>query len=64
MKSSAVKKRLEMDGWQVVRVNGSHHHFRHPSKAGLVTLPHPKSDLPTGTLRNIYRQAGWHWHQR
>ncbi|MGY1446210.1 type II toxin-antitoxin system HicA family toxin [Pseudomonas chlororaphis] len=25
------------DGWYLVRVRGSHHHFRHPSKPGLVT---------------------------
>ncbi|MES9901938.1 MAG: type II toxin-antitoxin system HicA family toxin, partial [Sedimenticola sp.] len=24
-----------------------------------VTLPHPKKDLPIGTLRSIYRQTGW-----
>jgi len=59
MKSSDVKKRLERDGWELVRVNGSHHHFRHPSKPGLVTLPHPKSALPKGTLRSIWKQAGW-----
>lgn len=36
-------------------------HFRHPCKPGKVTVPHPNKDLPAGTLRNIYRQAGWHW---
>ncbi|WP_369625112.1 type II toxin-antitoxin system HicA family toxin [Marinobacterium sp. BA1] len=28
-------------------------------KPGLVTLPHPKSEVPKGTLRSIWRQAGW-----
>ncbi|RLC28426.1 MAG: toxin HicA, partial [Deltaproteobacteria bacterium] len=26
-----------------------------------VTVPHPKRDFPIGTLRSIYRQAGWKW---
>ena len=59
MKSSVVKKMLEKDGWELVRVTGSHHHFKHPEKTGLVTLPHPKSEIPKGTLRSIWKQAGW-----
>ncbi|WP_311775950.1 type II toxin-antitoxin system HicA family toxin [Pseudomonas baetica] len=26
-------------------VRGRHHHFKHPTKPGLVTVPHPKKDL-------------------
>ncbi len=25
----------------------------------IVTVPHPERDLPLGTVRSIYRQAGW-----
>ncbi|WP_233598537.1 type II toxin-antitoxin system HicA family toxin [Erwinia sp. 198] len=32
-------------------VNGSHHHFTHPTKPGLVTRPHPKKDLPVITVK-------------
>ncbi|ENY0008508.1 type II toxin-antitoxin system HicA family toxin, partial [Neisseria gonorrhoeae] len=28
------------------------------TKKGRVTVPHPKKDLPTGTVKNIYKQAG------
>ena len=28
-----------------------------PLKAGRVTVPHPRRDLPIGTLRSIERQA-------
>ena len=49
---------LERDGWYVVGITGSHHHFKHPTKPGKVTIPHPKKDLPVGTVRQIYRQAG------
>ncbi|MEX1827626.1 type II toxin-antitoxin system HicA family toxin [Luteibacter sp. CQ10] len=58
MKSMDVIKRLEADGWYLDRVKGSHHHFKHPVKSGLVTVPHPKSEVPTGTLRSILKQAG------
>ncbi|MEZ5835808.1 MAG: type II toxin-antitoxin system HicA family toxin [Geminicoccaceae bacterium] len=27
-------------------------------KPGAVTLPHPKKDLPVGTLKSIERQSG------
>ena len=58
MKSADVITRLEADGWRQVRVSGSHHHFKHPAKPGLVTVPHPKRDLPVGTLRSIEKQSG------
>lgn len=57
MTSVDVIRALKADGWTHVRTKGSHHHFRHPSKPGIVTVPHPKKDLPIGTLRSIARQA-------
>ncbi|MDF3696639.1 type II toxin-antitoxin system HicA family toxin, partial [Enterobacter hormaechei] len=32
---------IEADGWYLVRVKGSHHQFKHPTKKGLVTVKHP-----------------------
>ena len=58
MNSSDVIRMLEADGWSEVRVTGSHHHFKHQTKAGLVTVPHPKKDLPKGTVNSILKQAG------
>ena len=52
-------RRLRGDGWKLVRTKGSHQQFKHPIKPGLVTVPHPKKDLPKGTLKAIYKQAGW-----
>ncbi|MGA7277459.1 MAG: type II toxin-antitoxin system HicA family toxin [Desulfocapsaceae bacterium] len=51
-------QRLKEDGWYVLRVKGRHHHFKHPTKPGMVTVPHPEKDLPQGTVRNIFKQAG------
>lgn len=59
MNSREVIRRLEAEGWRHVRTKGSHHQYRHPSLPGLVTVPHPKKDLPLGTLRSIARQAAW-----
>jgi predicted RNA binding protein YcfA (HicA-like mRNA interferase family) len=52
-------RKLEADGSVVVAQRGSHVQFKHSQKPGRVTVPHPKRDLPTGTVRSIYRQAGW-----
>lgn len=58
MNSAKIIKRLNEDGWFLIRVTGSHHHFKHPTKAGLVTVPHPRKDVPVGTVNNIWKQAG------
>lgn len=46
------------DGWTEVRCSGDHHHFRHPTKPGLVTITHPVKDVPRRTLNSISRQSG------
>ena len=58
MNSLTLIKMIEADGWYEDRTKGSHHHFKHPSKKGLVTIPHPKKDLPSGTAKSILKQAG------
>lgn len=50
-------KKLEQGGFKVVRIAGSHHVLKRDNKT--VIVPHPKKDLPLGTVRNIYRMAGW-----
>jgi predicted RNA binding protein YcfA (HicA-like mRNA interferase family) len=58
MDSRTIIASIEADGWREVRVTGSHHHFRHPTRPGTVTVPHPKRDVPIGTLRSIERASG------
>ncbi|WP_245597805.1 type II toxin-antitoxin system HicA family toxin [Marinospirillum insulare] len=48
---------LEADGWYLVGVRGSHHYFKHTTKTGKVTVPHPKKDLPKKTTQSILNQA-------
>jgi predicted RNA binding protein YcfA (HicA-like mRNA interferase family) len=58
MKSADLIRVLEWNGWVVVRVRGSHHVLRHPTKIGIVVVPHPKKDLGTGPVAAIFKQAG------
>jgi predicted RNA binding protein YcfA (HicA-like mRNA interferase family) len=48
MNSKEIIKKLEKDGWFLDRVRGSHHHFIHPEKSGIVTVIHPKKDIAIG----------------
>ncbi len=45
-------------GWHDVAHFGSHKQFKHPTIPGRVTVPHPKRDLPIGTLKSIEKQSG------
>jgi len=57
MQSGDVIKRLQKDGWTLARTKGSHQQWVKDGKR--VTVPHPKKDLPKGTLNSIFKQAGW-----
>ncbi len=57
MDSQSVVKAIEADGWVEVAQRGSHKHFTHPLKPEKVTVPHPKRDIPIGTLLSIEKQA-------
>ena len=47
---------LEQNGFDVVRVNGSHHRMRH-ADGRVTTVPvHGSSNLPKGLLRKIVRE--------
>lgn len=46
MKSQEVIKAPKSDGWKQVAQKGSHVQFKHPTKTGRVTVPHPNKDVP------------------
>ena len=52
-------RRLEQEGWTVVRVTGSHHVFKSPVSDNTVVVPHPNKDLGKGLVHTIYKGAGW-----
>ncbi len=55
--SRKICKLLLQDGFELIGVQGSHHKFRKGKRT--VIVPHPKKDLPKGTVRSLYKQAGW-----
>ena len=58
MKVRDVIKRLEEDGWYLVRTKGSHRQYKHPVKPGKVTVPgKPSDELHPKTLNSILKQA-------
>ena len=58
MRSTDIIAAIKADGWFQVAQKGSHVQFKHPTKPGRVTVPHPLKDVPPGTLRSIEKQAG------
>lgn len=58
MDSRIIIKLLKQEGWIHKRTTGSHWHFVHPLRKGVVTVPHPKRDFPKGTLKSIAKQSG------
>ena len=58
MKVRQLIKLLQEDGWEQVRMRGSHRQFRHPTKPGTITLAGKLgADIPRGTLAAILKDA-------
>jgi len=55
--SRQIIKRLQMDGFDLIGIRGSHHKFKKDGR--IVIVPHPRKSLPLGTARNIAKMAGW-----
>ena len=61
MKIRQVIKLIEADGWYLVTTKGSHRQYKHPVKAGRVTIAgHLSDDLAPGTLNSVFKQAQLH----
>ena len=58
MKSADLIREIEKAGWELNRTRGSHHVFKHPTRPGIVVVPHPKKDLGKGLVEAIRKQAG------
>ena len=57
--SREIIRRLEREGWTLVRVTGSYHVFKSAVSGETLVVPHPKKDLGKGLVRAIYKAAGW-----
>ncbi len=49
---------IKADGWKLIAQKGSHRQFKHPTKKGRVTVPHPVKDLPQYLVKSIAEQSG------
>jgi len=58
MTSREVLKALRAAGFVVVDQKGSHVQIKKHGRPGRVTVPHPKPELPIGTIRSIEGQSG------
>lgn len=59
MDSRLIIKKLRRGGWVQQETKAtSHRHFKHPTKKGRVTGPHPVRDMLIGTIKSIESQSG------
>lgn len=59
MKPKEVIQRLKADGWyELSGKPTSHKQFKHPAKAGKVTVAMHPGDIPPPTLKLIEKQSG------
>jgi predicted RNA binding protein YcfA (HicA-like mRNA interferase family) len=58
MTSTDLVRALTRAGWTLSRVKGSHHVFTHPTRPGIVVVPHPRKELGMGLVKAIRQQAG------
>ena len=56
--STKIIRLLKKKGWYEVSCVGDHHQFKHSERPGRLTVPHPKKNLPIGTVKSILHQAG------
>lgn len=55
-----IMKRLKAEGYAAQPAKGDHMKFK-KAGADTVVVDMGVREIPIGTLRNIYRQAGWDW---
>jgi predicted RNA binding protein YcfA (HicA-like mRNA interferase family) len=49
---------LEQNGFELKRINGSHHYYVHPETKKITVVRVHNKDLPKGSLLAILKQAG------
>ncbi|MDX2227940.1 MAG: type II toxin-antitoxin system HicA family toxin [Verrucomicrobiae bacterium] len=57
LSSREVIRILLEHGFVLVSQKGSHQKYRHQT-GRTVIVPHPRKDIPRGTMRSIIRQSG------
>jgi predicted RNA binding protein YcfA (HicA-like mRNA interferase family) len=57
MTGKELVKQLRLNGWELDRINGSHH-IMIKGKSTLSVPVHGNKDLPSGTLNKLLKQGG------
>ncbi|EGW39321.1 type II toxin-antitoxin system HicA family toxin, partial [Desulfosporosinus sp. OT] len=52
--SNEILKILKEEGWVIKEQTSSHAQFKHATKKGKVTVPHPQKDLSARTIQSIF----------
>jgi predicted RNA binding protein YcfA (HicA-like mRNA interferase family) len=55
--SGSIIQALNKDGGFPIRTQGDHWQFKHVTKKGKVTVPHPQQFLGIKTIKSILKQA-------
>lgn len=58
-----IMQRLITDGWSMRKGKGDHINFTKTGIRFVVTIDTGVREIPIGTLRSIYRRAGWDWQE-
>ncbi|MBF0401662.1 MAG: type II toxin-antitoxin system HicA family toxin [Magnetococcales bacterium] len=58
MSSREIIEALKKAGWFLHSTQGDHHHFKHPTLPGKVTVAHPQKDVTIAVIRSIEKQSG------
>ncbi len=59
MNFKEMEKIIKNDGWYKVSIVGSHHHYKHSTKKGKVSIPfHGNKEIPKFVVASILKQAG------
>lgn len=58
MRFIELERIIKKDGWLRKSSNGSHIHYRHPTKKGKVTIPNHPGDLDPKTVNSVLKLAG------
>lgn len=58
MRFREIEKIIKDDGWTLSSIEGSHHHYRHPTKPGKVTIPKHNGDINIRVINSIMKQSG------
>jgi predicted RNA binding protein YcfA (HicA-like mRNA interferase family) len=57
VKARDLMRLLEEQGWELDRIRGSHHQFKHPQATRTLTVPVHGKEIPEQLARLILKQA-------